>query len=95
MAAVAQGGALEIKKKGRLLNEEEKPATLAGMIEELKDDTSDIERGAALIGDIADKPHRRALNAAIEAARAGETGRGFAVVADKVRKLAEKVLVAV
>lgn len=59
-------------------------------IEELHDQTQQINQVLALIDGFAEQTNLLALNATIEAARAGDYGRGFAVVADEVRSLAEQ-----
>lgn len=60
------------------------------VINELENETSDINQILSTIQEIAEQTNLLALNAAIEAARAGDQGRGFAVVADEVRGLAKR-----
>lgn len=60
-------------------------------IQQLKQQSTEVQALVTIIRDIAAQTNLLALNAAIEAARAGEQGKGFAVVASEVKKLSNHV----
>lgn len=62
---------------------------MTGKIQDLEENTVNIDQAGKIIQSLAERTKLLALNATIEAARAGEGGKGFAVVASEVRKLAE------
>lgn len=59
-------------------------------INDVQEQSSEIEGFIDTINSIAKQTNLLSLNASIEAARAGENGRGFMVVAEQVRKLADE-----
>ena len=63
---------------------------MARAMEEISQNSRQIENINKTIADIAFQTNILALNAAVEAARAGAAGKGFAVVAEEVRNLASK-----
>jgi len=63
----------------------------ADQVEQLKQQSSDIQALVGIIRGISEQTNLLALNAAIEAARAGEQGKGFAVVATEVKNLSSHV----
>lgn len=90
-AQVAHEGGIAIESATVQMNNIQQSTKLTTtLIENLIQQSQEIEKMTAVITAITEQTNLLALNAAIEAARAGDHGKGFAVVADEVRKLAEE-----
>lgn len=58
-------------------------------IENLNNQTAEIDSMISIISSISKQTNLLALNASVEAARAGHAGNGFAIVAGEIKKLAQ------
>ncbi len=84
-------GGREISSISTAMNDvAEQMQALGVQMNQLHNDSAQMDSVLDMIGVIAEQTNLLALNAAIEAARAGEHGRGFAVVAEEVRALSQK-----
>ncbi|MFT5708278.1 MAG: methyl-accepting chemotaxis protein [Oceanospirillaceae bacterium] len=88
--AAQQGREIVESTIGRINLVSAEMQSLLVTMEQLQQDTEEVETILNVISNISDQTNLLALNAAIEAARAGDQGRGFAVVADEVRQLAKR-----
>ncbi len=90
-STLVERGALAIQNVMNSMNDvQHKVETIAGQIEQLHEQSGQIESIAKLVTDLVSQINQLSLNTAIEAVRAGEHGKGFAVVADEMRRLADQ-----
>ncbi|MGB0910204.1 MAG: methyl-accepting chemotaxis protein [Nitrospirales bacterium] len=90
-SALVERGALAIQDIMKSMNDvQHKVETIASQIEQLHEQSGQIESIVKLVTDLVSQTNQLSLNAAIEAVRAGEHGKEFAVVADGIRRLADQ-----
>lgn len=85
-----QGNEIIQKLMKQMVVIEDSVENISSKVQQLNENSLQINNIVNIITEIADQTNLLALNAAIEAARAGEHGKGFAVVASEVKKLAEQ-----
>ena len=83
-----RAGELMQKAKDSLSVGDENMRNLQKAMENIHENSVELNKINKLLEDIAQQTNILALNASVEASRAGEMGKGFAVVASEVRSLA-------
>ncbi len=83
-----RAGELMQKAKDSLSVGDENMKNLQKAMENIHENSVELNKINKLLEDIAQQTNILALNASVEASRAGEMGKGFAVVASEVRSLA-------